>query len=412
MPRQQGNQPGFGIRYNPGVQDVSGQLFANGLERGMASLADTVKDMSAQRKDRKQKAKSADMMVSSFPEILPDGMSPEDFSELGTRDKALMVDGFREMFAMKKQHAAGQREQDALDLKAIAAKNQAGFSKAFGELSDKSAPQNRAPVDWRMSGGPPGFQGQQPPNSIAGPAPTQADLMGLAAQFGLLTPDLASRMMPAAPDPLDQKTKAAQLEALMLKALAAKNSAGYNKAVGELYANSAPPGRAPVDWRMSGGLPGSQGQPAPNSIPRPAPTQADLMGLAAQFGLLTPDLSSRMMSARKPAFAAKEVGMPRPIPGMDGFSFVPLSTESGQIVSRRPAAPGTEIKKLFLLRDELEAQGETERLSMVDRLIERKVNGEDPSPKDLALIAALNAIIGTPGGGKVLKYNPKTGTVE
>lgn len=74
--------------YNPGVVDRSGELFAGGMERGVASLMEGFQKQQERQKNLIQTAKHVDGIVKMNPELLEGlGMTPEQFNMLGAQEK-------------------------------------------------------------------------------------------------------------------------------------------------------------------------------------------------------------------------------------------------------------------------------------------------------------------------------------
>jgi hypothetical protein len=91
--------------YNPGVVDQSGQLFAQGMSKGLESLAEGFEKMREAKQRVIDNGKIADSFVKTNPEVLEQmGTSEEDFKLMAPHDKSLAIQGF-----MMAQGAAAER---------------------------------------------------------------------------------------------------------------------------------------------------------------------------------------------------------------------------------------------------------------------------------------------------------------
>jgi hypothetical protein len=91
--------------YNPGVVDQSGQFFAQGMSKGLESLAEGFEKMREAKQRVIDNGKIADSFVKKNPDFLEQmGTSEEDFHLKSPRDKMLAIQGF-----MMAQGAAVER---------------------------------------------------------------------------------------------------------------------------------------------------------------------------------------------------------------------------------------------------------------------------------------------------------------
>lgn len=166
---------------------------------------------------------------------------------------------------------------------------------------------------------------------------------------------------------------------------------------------------------------------------------------AVDFATAQVDLQQKQKNLakedKKPLFTQEQIGVMQPIIGLPGYSSVPVTENSVQII--KPDGDGKladpiEVR-LFDAQREAAAEGDTEKAEYLSKILKKKLEGEQISPRDLAFLAAIrpeladklagggspsgrgndpNDFLGGPGwgtgkpGGKSFKYNPMTGNVE